>query len=175
MRLYRKSTCTSCLIAPNLSCSFSVQSFLSSASLFLFTLQCKCPPFSTSRHPHWLPPSGPPLFAGHVPDTFSNPSTCSNGCHEHHMPLRCLFMCVRLHVCTNLEHMWPSSGAGGEERRRENEQGGRVYAFSLSLLIINVSQVRKIASCSFCSITPSSSPPLAFLSLIHAVVSPPPS
>ena len=31
---------------------------------------------------------------------------------------------------------------------------GRVYAFSLSLLIINVSQVRKIASRSFCSILP---------------------
>lgn len=39
----------------------------------------------------------------------------------------------------------------------ENEQGGRVYAFSPSLLIINVSQVHKIASCSFHSILPSSS------------------
>lgn len=38
--------------------------------------------------------------------------------------------------------------AGGEceERRRENEQRGRVYVFSPSLLIINVSQVCKIAS-----------------------------
>lgn len=134
----------------------------------LFTLQCTCPAF-------WLPPSGLPLFAGLVPHAFPSPLTCSNGCHERHMPLRCLFMCVCLHVCTNLERMWPSSGTGGEERRRENEQGGRVYAFSLSSLIINVSQVRKIASCSSCSISPSSSPPLAFLSLIHSVVSPPPS
>lgn len=43
------------------------------------------------------------------------------------------------------------------EEGGENEQGGRVYAFSPSLLIINVSQVHKIASCSFHSILPSSS------------------
>lgn len=75
------------------------------------------------------------------------------------MPLRFFVcVCVCLHVCTHLECMWPSLCAGGEERRRENEHGGRVYAFSPSLLIINVSQVRKIASRSFCSILPSSSP-----------------
>ncbi len=79
-----------------------------------------------------------------------------------------------LYVCTHLKCMRPSFCTGGEERRRENEQGGRVYAFSPSLLIINVSQVCKIASRSLCSILPSSSPPLAFLSLVHSVFFPPP-
>lgn len=60
-----------------------------------------------------------------------------------------------------------------EKRQEENEQGERerVYAFSQSLLIINVSQVCKIALRSLCSILPSSSLPLAFLSLVHSVFS----
>lgn len=81
---------------------------------------------------------------------------------SHATSLGLVCVCVCHYVSTQLECMWPLLYAGGEERRRENEQGGRVYAFSPSLLIINVSQVCKIARRSLCSILPSSSPPSGF-------------
>lgn len=85
-----------------------------------------------------------------------------------HAPLH--IMSVTCHLVRFCVCVWLFSAEGeSEAKRKENEQGGRVYAFSPSLLIINVSQVCKIASRSLCSILPSSSLPLAFLSLLHSV------
>lgn len=106
-------------------------------------------------------PPLPPVFVGLVPDTFPGPLTCSTSCHQHHTPLPRL---PGAYVCAYVLSVFL-------QEERENERREGVYAFSPSLSIINVSQVRKIASC---SIPLSSSPPLAFCSLHHSVFVPPP-
>lgn len=126
------------------------------------------PPLPPSRVicPSFLPsPPLLPVFVG--PDTFPGPLTCSTSCHEHHAPLPLL---PGAYMCAHVLSFFFFFSAGGEK----NEQGERVYAFSPSLSIINVSQVRKIASCSSRSVLSSSSPPLASLSLHHSVFLPPP-
>lgn len=153
---------------------FYVLPFLWSFSLsFTSTLYCSCmpgpvlSPLPVIRTAYVFSSCPPTLCGLSCLTPSSNPLTCFTSCYRRHMlPLRTV--CGQVSVRISSVTIFRRRRAWKKDEREWTRRGEFTHV-ALSLLIINVSQVCKIASRSSRSIFPSSLLPLAFLSLVHSV------